>query len=48
MAPIDSLSLIEHVVGFGGSWVRGAVGVNVGADVGEEVGAVSGVGDGGC
>ncbi len=46
MTIVNPPPFLQHVLGlcFGG--VRGAVGVDVGADVGEEVLAVTGLGDG--
>lgn len=48
MTVVDAPSLVEHVFRLGGFGVRGAVGVDVGADVGEQVRSVAGVGDGGA
>lgn len=48
MAIVDTVPLLQHVLGLGRRRVRGTVLVDVAADVGEEVCAVTGGGEGGA
>lgn len=46
MAFVDPTPLFKHVIRFRLTWIRVAVGIDIGADVGEEVSAVAGFRDG--